>query len=79
MKLFNASLETQLELPRQITGNSVKSDLGCTSRIYFDNMSYKLTLAFYNVALMSQNSCQHNNKCVCSKTNDLNEVYVFFQ
>ena len=27
------------ELPRPIPWNSVESDLGCTSRIYFDNVT----------------------------------------
>ena len=48
----------QSELPRPIPLNSVQSDLGCTSRIYFDN-----------VTLMSQKPCQPNNKCDCTKTN----------
>ena len=60
----------QLELPREIPRNSVESDRGCTSRIYFDN-------AGDNVTLTSQKPCQHNNKCDCSKTNGLNEVNVF--
>ena len=39
--------------------NSVESDLGCTSRIYFD----KVMLTLHNVTLTSQKPCQHNNKC----------------
>ena len=39
-------------------GNSVESEFGCTSGIYFDN-----------VTPTSQKRCQHNNKCDCSKTN----------
>ena len=41
--------------------NSVESDLGCTSRVYFDN-----------VTLTSQKPCQHNNMCDCSETNGYN-------
>ena len=47
------------------SANSVESDLGCTSRFYFDNV----TLTLYNVTLTSQNPCQHNHKCDCSRTN----------
>ena len=60
----------QSELPRPIPRNSVESDHGCTSRIYFDNVGD-------NVTLTSQKPCLHNNKCDCSKTNALNEVYFF--
>ena len=41
--------------------NSVESDLGCTSRVYFDN-----------VTLTSQKPCQYNNKFDCSETNGYN-------
>ena len=60
----------QSELPRPISQNSVESDHGCTSRIYFDNTGD-------NVTLTSQKPCKHNYKCDCSKTKGLNEVYVF--
>ena len=43
----------QSELPRPIPWNSVESDLGCISRIYFDNV----TLALHSVMLVSQKSC----------------------
>ena len=52
----------QSELPRPISWNSVESDLGCTLRIYFDNVTQML----HNV---TQKPCQHNNNCDCSKTN----------
>ena len=39
------------------SANFVESDLGCTSRVYFDN-----------VTLTSQKPCQHNNKGDCSET-----------
>ena len=47
------------------SANSLESDLGCTSRIYIDNV----TLTLYNVTLTSQKPCQRNKKCGCSKTN----------
>ena len=59
---------------RTASANSVESDLGCTSRVYFDN-----------VALTSQKPCKYNNKFNCSETKSynipqdaINEVYVFF-
>ena len=52
------------ELLWPIPWNSMESDLGCTLRIYFDNV----TLSSHNVTLTSQKPCQHNNKCDCSKT-----------
>ena len=60
----------QSELPGPILRNSVESDHGCASRIYFDN-------AGDNVTLTSQKPCLHNNKFDCSKTNGLTEVYGF--
>ena len=59
--------------------NSVKSDPGCTSKVYFDNMT-----------LTSQKPCIHNNKFDYSETNgyfhnkrcrnkhDINEVKFSF-
>ena len=44
------------------------SDLGCTSRVYFDN----LTVTSYNITLTSQKPCQYNNKFDCNETNDCN-------
>ena len=67
----------QSELPRPIPRNSVKSDKGCTSRIYFDNAGDNVTLTLYDVALTSKNMLTQN-KCDCNKTNGLKEVYVFF-
>ena len=46
----------QSELPRPIPWNSVEIDHGCTSRIYFDNV----TLTLHNMKLTSQKPCQHN-------------------
>ena len=75
--IYGSYCTPQLELPRLIPRNSVKSDHGCTSRIYFDKAGVNVTLTLYNMTLTSQKPCQNNNKCDCSKTNDLNEVYVF--
>ena len=47
--------------------NSVESDLGCTSRIYFDN-----------VTLTSQKLCQHKDKCDCIITNGHKLNLCFF-
>ena len=46
----------QSELPRPILRNSVESDQGCTSRIYFDNASENVTLTLYNVMLTPKKS-----------------------
>ena len=42
------------ELPRPILQNSVESDHGCTSGIYFDNEGDNVTLTLYSVTLTSQ-------------------------
>ena len=47
----------QSELPRPIPQNSVESDHGCTSRIYFDNPGDNVTLTLYNVTRTSQKPC----------------------
>ena len=47
----------QMELPRPIPRNSVASDHGCTSRIYFDNAGDNMTLTLYNVTLTSRKPC----------------------
>ena len=72
-------VEVQSELPRPIPRNSMESDHGYTSRIYFNNAGDKVTLTLYTVTPTSQKPCLRNNKCDCSNTNGLNEVYVFFQ
>ena len=56
------------------SANSLESDLGSISRIYFDNVPLMLN----NVMLTSQRQCQHNNKCDCSKTSSYKlSLYVF--
>ena len=45
------------------SANSVESDLECTSRLYFDNLT-------------SQKPCQYNNKSDCSETNCYNIQHV---
>ena len=52
-----ALVHYQSELPWPILPNSVESDHGSTSRIYFDNTGDKVTLTLYNVALMSWKPC----------------------
>ena len=50
---------SQSELPRPVPWNSVESYiyLGCSSRIYFDNVTL---MTIHNVTLTSQKPCQHN-------------------
>ena len=62
------------------SANSVESDLGCTSRIYFDNVM----LSLHSVTLTSQKPFRYNNNVDCSETNGynipqdaINEVCVF--
>ena len=52
----NHSRESQSELPLPIPLNFVTSDLVCTSRVYFDNM----TLVLHNMTLTSQKPCKYN-------------------
>ena len=75
-KLRFAGRLMQSELPRPIPRNSVESDHGCTSRIYFDNAGDNVTLTLYNVTLMSQKPWLYNNRCDCSKRNGLH-VYPY--
>ena len=56
-------LESWLVSIGTASANSVESDLGCTSRIYFAN-----------VTLASQKPYQHNSKLECSETNGYNFV-----
>ena len=59
---------------RTASANSMESDLGCTSRIYFDNV----TLMLLNVALASKKPFKHNKKCDCSRTNGYKWFFVGF-
>ena len=52
-----APLDGQSELPPPLPQNSVESDHGCTSRIYFDKVGDNVTLTLYNVTLTSQKPC----------------------
>ena len=74
---FLCRLGSQSKLIGQIPRNSMESDHGCTSRIYFDNAGDIVTLMLYKVTLTSQKPCLHYNKCDCSKSNGLNVVYAF--
>ena len=60
-RIFMVDSQSELSLP--ITWNSVESDLRCTSRIYFENV----TLTLHNLTLTSQKPCQYNSKFDCSK------------
>ena len=75
--LFVSTSELTIGMTQPIPRNSVESDHGSTSRIYFDNAGDNVTLTWYNVMLTSQKSCEHNHKYDCSKTKVMNEVYVF--
>ena len=78
VRIHHTTIGTALAWP--IPQYSVELDHGCTSRIYFDNADDNMKLTLYNVTLTPRKPCEHNNKCDCSKTNVLNEVYyvVFF-
>ena len=62
----------QSELPRPNPQNSVESD-----HDVHRGSTFNVMLTLYNVTLTSQKPCLQNNKCDRSKTNGLNEVYVF--
>ena len=64
----------QSELPWPIPWNYVESDHGCTSRLYFDNV----TLTLLNVTFSVTETYQHNNKCDCSKTNGYKRSLCFY-
>ena len=55
------------------SANSVESDLGCTSRIYFDNV----TLTLYNMTLPSQNHAKTITSVIAAKQMVINEVMFF--
>ena len=57
--LWNNARESTIksELPPPIPRNTVESDHGCTSRIYFGNAGNNVTLTLYNVTLTSQKPC----------------------
>ena len=56
-------LPTQSELPRPIPWDSVESDLGCTSRIYFDNV----TLRLHNVTLRHKDNANTITSVIAAK------------
>ena len=57
--------------------NSVESDHGCTSRIYFNKAGDYMTLTLYNVTLTSQNHVNTIASVIEAKQTAINEVYVF--
>ena len=77
MHLFDVNLSNRCTSNAIVCMDWVKSDHGCTARVYFDNAGDNMTLTLYNVTLTSRKPCFHNNKCDCSETNGIKEVYVF--
>ena len=67
MSLSNKGNQSCLCQFREILGNQ--------TWIYFDNADDNVTLTLHTVTVTSQKSCQHHNKCDCSKTQAINEVY----
>ena len=57
----------QSELPRPIPWNSMESDYGCTSRIYFHNAGDNVTLTLYNLTLTSQNHVNTITSVIAAK------------
>ena len=55
--LYGDTINHPADLPRSIPRNSVESDHGCTSRIYFVSAGDNVTLTLYNVTLASQKPC----------------------
>ena len=61
----------QFELPRPIPRNSVESDNGCTSMIYFNNAGDNVTLTLYNVTFQSGRvvkAYEYYQTCIATKT-----------
>ena len=52
------------------SATSVESDLGCTSKFYFDTV----TLTPHNMTLTSQKTCQYNYKIIWKNKFDCNET-----
>ena len=50
---------------------SVESDLGCTSKVHFDNVS----LTSHNVTLTSQKPCQYNNNSETKRNNTFHKIF----
>ena len=65
-------------MPRPIPRNSVESDHGCTSRVYFGNAGDIVMLTLYNVTLTSHKPFKHNKNVIAAKQTVVNEVYVIF-
>ena len=57
----------QSELPQPIPRNSVESDYGCRSRIYFDNADDNMTLTLYNVKLRQGNPVNTITSVIAAK------------
>ena len=59
-------------MPRPIPRNFLESDLGYTSRIYFDNV----TLTLHNLTL-TRNHANTISSVIAAKQTVINEVYVY--
>ena len=68
----STSLGNYSELPWSIPRNSVESGLGCTSRIYFDNV----TLTFLTWRWRHRNHANTITSVIAAKQTVINEVYV---
>ena len=54
------------------SANSMESDLGCTSSIYFNNV----TLTLHNVTLTSQNHANTMTSAIAAEQTFINDVYA---
>ena len=63
------TLVLQSELPRQIPWNAVESDLGCTLRIFFDNVTLTLLIK-------TRNHANTITSVIAAKQTVINEVRV---
>ena len=71
MKHINRCIDSAI---RTASANSVAWDLGCTLRIYFDNVR----LILYNVTLKSQKPIASTiTSVIAAKQTVINEVYAF--
>ena len=61
-----------------IARNSVESDHGCISRIYFDNAGDNVTLTLYTVTLMSQKPCNTIASVIAAEQTAEMKINVFF-
>ena len=60
------------------SANSVESDHGCTSRIFFDNRGDNMTLTLYNMTVMSKKPCYTITSVIAAKQMVILK-FMFFQ